>query len=51
MKRGDYIICRECGGTGKAYDHTLCLGTFGLGYLFGKEKCPRCNGKGYIRID
>lgn len=52
MKRGDYIICRTCKGRGKFYDPIEGIFTFGLSYLFGiKKKCPRCHGKGYIKIE
>lgn len=51
MKRGDYIICRTCKGRGKFYDPIEGIFTFGLSYLFGiKKKCPRCHGKGYIKM-
>lgn len=50
MKRGDYMACPTCGGKGKVYDHVIGILTFGLAYLYGKDRCPQCKGKGYIRI-
>ena len=50
MKRGDYFTYPTCKGRGKVYDHTAGIMTFGIAYLFGKDKCPRGHGKGYIEI-
>ena len=47
---GEIFVCPDCNGKGKVYDHTTCLGTFGIGYLFGKEKCRRCAGTGFIEV-
>jgi hypothetical protein len=51
MKKGDYFICPNCKGKGKVFDHTAGVLTLGLAYLCGKEKCRKCNGKGYIHIN
>ena len=50
MKRGDYILCPICEGKGRVFDHTAGVMTFGVAYLFGKEKCRQCHGKGYIQL-
>ena len=51
MKQGDYIICPTCRGKGKVFNHTLGIITFGIAYLYGKETCQQCYGKGYIKIE
>lgn len=50
MKREKTIKCPDCKGRGKKFDHTLCIGTFGMGYLMGREWCERCDGEGYIIV-
>lgn len=46
-----YIICPKCKGAGDVWDHFYCLCTLGLPYLYNdKDLCPKCNGKGYIKI-
>ena len=42
--------CDKCKGSGGVTDNLLALLTFGVSLLMNdKDKCPRCNGKGYIR--
>lgn len=48
--KGDYVICPKCKGRGKFFDNVACVMTFGLGYLFGKETCPRCHGTDFIKV-
>lgn len=50
MKKGDYIICPECKGKGKVFDHEEGIFTLGIGYLFGKVRCKRCKGSGFIKV-
>lgn len=50
MKRGDYIICPNCKGKGKVFDHVAGIMTFGWNYLFGKETCQRCHGTGFLEV-
>lgn len=50
MKKGDYIICPNCKGKGKIFDHVLGIAIFGLNYLYGKETCPRYHGTDFIRV-
>lgn len=51
MKQNNYMLCPTCKGKKYVYDHFLCVGTLGLGYLMGKDKtCPNCDGKGFIKI-
>lgn len=46
----DAFICPECNGRGKVFDHLAGVFTLGLNYLFGRETCHRCGGRGYIKI-
>jgi len=50
MKLGEYFVCPTCKGKGKVFNHADGIFTLGFAYLFGKDKCPRCHGKGYIEI-
>ena len=56
MKKGDYFVCPKCKGRGVVFDHELGVLTCGLGYLLQlfdedeKMECPRCDGKGFIKI-
>lgn len=51
------IVCPECNGKGRVYDHALGIFTFGLGYLLqtldpvGKDICSLCNGEKFIRLE
>ena len=51
------IICPECKGKGRVYDHALGIFTFGWGYLLqtldpvGKDICPLCNGEKFIKLE
>lgn len=47
----DIIKCQNCDGTGRVFDHGLCLGTLGIGYVFGKDRCERCKGVGFLNAD
>lgn len=50
MKLGEYFTCPTCKGKGKVFNHADEIFTLGFAYLFGKDKCPQCHGKGYIEI-
>lgn len=51
------IVCPECKGKGRVYDHALGVFTFGFGYLLqtldpiGKDICSLCNGKKFITLE
>lgn len=51
------IICPNCNGTGRVYDHKNGFYTFGLSYVFQfinrnlKKDCPICNGSGIISVE
>ena len=53
----DWIICPNCKGKGKVFDHAMGILFPVVGYLFQmsefldlKDKCRHCGGKGYINI-
>lgn len=53
----DWIICPNCKGKGKVFDHAMGILVPIVGYLFQmsefldlKDKCRHCGGKGYIKI-
>jgi DnaJ-class molecular chaperone len=48
----DIVKCNKCDGKGKVWDHeTNLMVGLGLGYIFGKDECGRCNGVGYITVE
>lgn len=50
--------CGKCRGTGLVYDKLEIIATAGISWIIdklvpsdrGKEPCPRCKGKGYIKL-
>ena len=54
--QGNKYLCPVCKGKGTIYNHAAGIFTFGLAYLlqasdpYLKERCDRCNGKGFIEI-
>ena len=51
------IICPNCKGNGKVFDHEAGFYPFGLSYIFQfinndlKKDCSICNGDGMIAVE
>lgn len=51
MKKDDYAWCPRCKGAGEVIDREMAVFTLGISALFGeKECCPRCGGRGFIKV-
>lgn len=48
------ITCPRCKGTGRVFDVSECVFTFGIAFVLGaidhrlKDICPECDGEGTV---
>jgi len=48
------LVCKRCKGTGQIWDTAavnplIVVFTLGFSLIDAKERCPKCDGDGYIR--